>query len=198
MTWKPDYATAAELLSYLRVNAQDDTENVATFAASWVTAVSRNIDDHTGRQFGHTDATQTRTYSPTYDQAGRFWVYQIDDLFAAPYTVADPNGTVLLPTDFTLWPRNAPLNGDPYTQIRAAGSGRCDLDVTAPQWGWPEVPSSVKTGIFLQGARLAARRDSPFGISGSPQEQGEIRLLAQLDPDFRTTLKPYVRRWWAA
>ena len=59
------------------------------------------------------------------------------------------------------------------------------------------VERAVKAGLFLQGARLAARRDSPFGISGSPSEQGEIRLLAQLDPDFKTSLKPLRREWWA-
>jgi hypothetical protein len=62
------------------------------------------------------------------------------------------------------------------------------------------VPPSIPAALLLQASRLNKRRDSPFGIAGSPSAQGagEVRLLARLDPDFITTLKPYVRKWWAA
>lgn len=196
MVWKPDYVTAAQLITYLRVNAAEDIESVSTFAALWVTAVSRNIDDHCGRQFGKVAAPEARTYDASrYDRDLCRYVYEIDDLAtAAGLVVADADAVAV--TGSATWPRRASFDGKPITQLRSLDRG--PLTLTSDQWGWAAVPPSIPTALYLQAARLAARRDSPFGISGSPQEQGEIRLLAQLDPDFRTTLKPYVRTWWAA
>ena len=54
----------------------------------------------------------------------------------------------------------------------------------------------VPTSLYIQASRLAARRGSPWGIAGSPTDGNEIRLLAQLDPDFKTTLKPFIRKWF--
>jgi hypothetical protein len=107
--------------------------------------------------------------------------------------VLDENATEL--TDYALSPVNALKKGKPYERIAVQVCGPLTISAL---WGWTDVPSAVPTGAYLQAARLAARRDSPFGISGSPSEQGELRLLAQLDPDFRTSLKPFVRKWWAA
>lgn len=189
MSWAPDYATAAGLKSYLRI---DDTAD-DVFLALWITAVSRNVDDHCGRQFGQVVAEE-RTYEGLWDRHLCTRVYEIDDLFdVGALVVTDADAAAV--TDYELWPLNAPQKGKPYTQLRAAAVGRLTLD--AP-WGWPAVPASIPTAMYLQAARLAARRDSPFGIAGSPSEGSEIRLLAQLDPDFRTALKPYVRKWWAA
>lgn len=195
MTWKPDYATGAELLSYLRVNAAQDTENVATFAAQWVTAVSRNIDDFCGRQFGKSDAPVAREYEATWNLKRCKWVAQIDDLYATA-GLAIVTAAAVAVTSYKLRPVNALADGEVYTEVELPGCG--PYTITSGSWGWSAPPSPLKVGMFLQGARLAARRDSPFGISGSPQEQGEIRLLAQLDPDFRTTLRPFSRKWWAA
>lgn len=190
MTWAPDYVTASELKSYLRI---DDTAD-DVFIGLWVTTVSRNVDDHCGRQFGQVDTPESRTYEGVWNRDLGLYVAEIDDLMDLTGLAWEDEAGVEV-TDYELWPRNAQQKGKPYTQIRTSTAGW--LVGVAP-WGWSAIPSSVKTGIFLQGARLAARRDSPFGISGSPSEQGEIRLLAQLDPDFRTSLKPFVRKWWAA
>lgn len=191
MTWAPDYATLANLKRYLDI--EDTNDDV--FLTTWITAVSRNIDEHTGRQFGQVDTIEPRRYRATWDRHLGVYSYEIDDLFDIDdLVVVDANAVAV--TDYDLWPDNAPLKGKPYTQLHtAAGGGR--LTATG-LWGWSSVPAGVATGLYLQAARLAARRNSPFGISGSPQEQGEIRLLAQLDPDFRVALKPYVRKWWAA
>lgn len=193
MPWAPDYATVDQVKDYLRIDL-DDTED-DTFIALWITAVSRNIDEHCGRQFGSV-AAQTRYYRPVYDRAACEWRATIDDLYdVTGLVVARPGGAVLAADAFELSPDNAPAKGRPYERIVLPGPGR--YAVTAP-WGWPVVPAAVPTAIFLQAARLAARRDSPFGVAGSPSEGAEMRLLAQLDPDFRTTLKPLRRKWWAA
>ena len=49
---------------------------------------------------------------------------------------------------------------------------------------------------LLQASRLAARRDSPFGVAGSPDAGSEMRLLARVDPDVAVALEPYRRRIW--
>lgn len=192
MAWAPDYVTTALLKSYLRI---DDNADDA-FIARWITAVSRNIDDHCGRQFGKV-ATEDRWYTPIWDRHDGAWFADIDDLQdTTGLAFTTEAGAAVAPSNYRLWPRNAATRGRPYEQVRLTSWSGGELTGRAP-WGWSAVPPSVEEGLLLQGARLAARRDSPFGISGSPGEQGEIRLLAQLDPDFRTTLKPYVRRWWA-
>lgn len=194
MTWAPDYATSAEVKSYLRIG--DTADDV--FVALWITTASRNVDDFCGRQFGQVASVETRTYgNGVWDSRIGCYVTEIDDLMSTDdFTVIDRDANVV--TDYTLEPENALQKGKPYERILTSARGPLTLDGL---WGWDPAasgPTVAKTGLLLQAARLAKRRESPFGISGSPQEQGEIRLLAQLDADFRTSLKPFQRSWWAA
>jgi hypothetical protein len=194
VTWAPDYVTLTELKDYLRNNALGEDVADDAFLALWITTVSRNIDDFCGRQFGQVATLETREYRAAYDRHEGGYFAEIDDVQDVDdLTVIDENANTI--TDYTLLPLNASQKGKPYTRIRVPGCGPFTIDAL---WGWTAVPSSVKTGLFLQGARLDNRRSSPFGIAGSPSEGSEMRLLAQLDPDFRTSLKPYVRDWWAA
>jgi hypothetical protein len=184
------YVTVAEVKSYLRIDdAVDDV-----FIAAWAATVSRNVDDHCGRQFGQTAGLEPREYPTFYDRHLRRYVANIDDVQdVTGLTVLDKFGTAV--AGFRLGPVNNASRGRPFETITAERGG--PWTVTA-RWGWTAVPDAVRTGCFLQAGRLAARRDSPFGIAGSPREGSELRLLAQLDPDFRTSLKPLVRDWWAA
>jgi hypothetical protein len=193
MTWAPDYSDVATVRSYIRSGLDSDSD---AFIASWITATSRNVDDFCGRQFGNTGTLQTRVYDPVFDRALGKQVYEIDDVQNLTGMTIATGVTVQAATGFTLWPRNAVANGMPYTQLRtSAFSGT--ITATAV-WGWNAVPAAAPTGLLLQAARLAKRRDSPFGVAGSPTDGSELRLLAQLDPDFKTTLKPFMRTWWAA
>jgi len=190
VTWAPDYVTAQELKDYLRIS--DTADDV--FVALWVTTVSRNVDDECGRQFGQVDTTEERVYSGVWDRHQAGYIYEIDDLpDVDDLLIIGADATEV--TDYTLQPENALLRGRPYERLLSSAAG--PLTISSPHWGWTAVPAAVKVGIFLQGARLAARRDSPFGVAGSPQQGSELRLLAQLDPDFRTSLKPLRRSWWA-
>ncbi len=196
MAWKPDYVTPSELKSYLRIDADDDADDA--FIALWVTTASRNVDGFCHRQFGKVDAAEVRTYEGVYDRHLGTYVYRIDDLSSASgmtVSVADGGAEV---TAYTLLPRNAAADGEPFTELRCTSCG--PLDIEAPGWGWSAVPSPVKVGLLLQSARLAARRDSPFGVAGSPSEGSEVRLFAQLDADFKTSLRAsgLVRERWAA
>lgn len=193
MTWAPDYCTSPELKSYLHI--EDDADDV--FIALWITTASANVNDFCGRQFGQVASVETRTYTPVWDRHLGCYVAEIDDLMDTDdLAVIDQNANVL--TDYALAPENAVQKGRPYERILTSVGGPLTLDGL---WGWDPAsagPKVAKTGLLLQAARLAARRDSPFGIAGSPSDGSELRLLAQLDPDFRTSLKPFRREWWAA
>lgn len=191
MTWKPDYVTLAELKAYLHISHPNDD----AFLQTWITTVSGNVNDHCGRQFGQVDAPEVRYYAPSYDRHHGAWFVDVDDVQdVTGMTVIAENGAAV--TGYTLLPRNAAAEGRPYERLKLpTATGEV---AASARWGWTTVPAAVSTGMFLQSARLAARRDSPFGIAGSPSEGSEIRLLAQLDPDFRTSLKPLRRNWWAA
>lgn len=191
MTWQPDYVDAATLKSYLDI--EHDASDV--FVGLWVTASSRNVDDFCGRQFGQVAAPEARTYEARWDRSGcGQWVANIDDLQdVTGFALLDEDAAAV--TDYTLLPVNAAQKGKPFERLKVPGPG---WYTPTGRWGWSAVPASVKLGLLLQASRLAARQDSPFGIAGSPTEGSEVRLLAQLDPDFRTTLKPFRRDWWAA
>jgi hypothetical protein len=193
MTWAPDYTDTASLRTYIRGGQDQDQDQ---FLATWITATSRNVDDFCGRQFGNTVTAQTRTYDGVRDSHVNCWIYEIDDVQNTTGMTVSIGATVQAAAGYTLWPRNAAANGMAYTQLRtSAFSGTITASAI---WGWTAVPAAIPAAIWLQAARLAKRRDSPFGVAGSPADGSELRLLAQLDPDFRTTLMPYVRKWWAA
>jgi hypothetical protein len=197
VSWAPDYTTAERLKNYLSI--QNNADDV--FIGLWITTVSRNVDDFCGRQFGQTAAAEDRFYTPVYDRDQRCWFANIDDVQdVTGLTVEDEDGNAVpahttTVDGYTLLPRNAAAKGRPYEQLKLdSATGEIVVNV---KFGWTAQPSAVETGMFLQAARLNARRRSPFGVAGSPTEGSEVRLLAQLDPDFRTSLKPLQRRWWA-
>ncbi len=195
MSWRPDYVTAAVMKNYLRIDdALDDA-----LIALWCTTVSRNIDDHCGRQFGNSAGAVERVYSrPVRDRRTGRWWYTIDDVYdTAGLTVTDDDDNVLDVEAFE--PDNAIADGVPVQRLALSGSTPGYLIVVeTDKWGWADIPASIKIGMMLFGARLAARRDSPFGVAGSPSDGSEIRLLARLDPDMINVLRPFRRRWWAA
>lgn len=193
MAWKPDYITAAELKAFVRVtDALDDALIPHAIAAS-----SRAIDRHTNRQFGLVAAPELRRYKARWNRRRCRWVIEIDDLMtAAGLVVATATGTI---TEYDLEPSNAAAEGKPWTRlaIRSANTvtikGEDSEMQCTGQWGWSAFPGAVREAALLQGSRLAARRDSPFGIAGSPQQGSELRLLARVDPDVAVSLTDYVR-----
>lgn len=183
-----NYATPAELGAYLRIpDDADDTTLALVIAAS-----SRAIDVATNRQFGLVATPETRYYSAVYDRRSGKYIVQIDDLMSTDGLVIEKDGVAV--SDYTLAPRNAPAKGQPYTELWVDSAG--DVEVTA-LWGWTTVPEAVHTACLMQASRLFARRDSPFGVAGSPDMGSEMRLLAKIDPDVEVTLRAF-RRWWGA
>lgn len=197
MAWAPDYATSAELKAYTRIGDAVDDAQVALA----LTASSRAIDRATGRQFGVVSPAEERVYTPFYDRHRCRWLVAIDDLATATSLVVEVDGTAV--TAYTLEPRNAVLKGKVWetlvfdTDSPTLPTGdEFEVAITA-LWGWSSVPSAVKQACLMQASRFLARRDSPFGVAGSPDMGNELRLLAKLDPDVCVSLSAYIR-WWAA
>jgi hypothetical protein len=214
VTWAPDYATSAELKAYARINDTVDDVQVALA----ITASSRAIDRYCGRQFGQVASAAQWTYTAQWDRRRCRHIVRIDDLATTTSLVVDLNGTAV--TDYTLEPRNAVVKGGVWTELVfgqgvggivfgtdvggfAFGSGFPDstialdgVTITA-LWGWSSVPAAVKQACLFQANRLLARRDSPFGVAGSPADGSELRLLATLDPDVKVALGRYQKFWGA-
>lgn len=203
MAWQPDYVTSADLKSYLRItNTNDDAE-----IALAIPAASRAVDRETGRQFGVVAAAAQRFYTGRWDRRLCRWVVEIDDLMStsnfAAITVDSEGVTLGTIDDYVLEPRNAAAKSRPWTQMlirpnstyKPSGA-RDEVAVTA-LWGWTAVPDTIKQATLLQASRFFARRNSPWGIAGSPDDGSEMRLLARVDPDVAVMLGSY-KRWWAA
>jgi hypothetical protein len=188
VAWAPDYITDAQLKAYLRIGDSDDDAQIA-FA---ITAASRAVDGACGhRQFGKVDIATEWLYSAKWDSSRHRWVVPIDDLSSATGLVVKIDGVAT--TAYTLWPRRALSQGRVYTELvfDAGVAATAELDliaITSPNWGWPAVPGVVEQGTLIQSSRFLARRESPYGIAGSPEAGSEIRLLSRLDPDVRMML----------
>ncbi len=193
MAWAPDYCTATELKNYVRISdAADDTQ-----VALAITAASRAVDHTCNRQFGVLSAAAERFYTCHWDRDRCVWAASIDDLQVTTDFAVKYSETSI--TDYTLTPRNSASEGRPWTLlILNEGGGPLvdELSVTA-KWGWTAVPDPIKQATLMQASRFLARRDSPYGVTGSPEAGSELRLLSKLDPDVEVTVKRY-RRWWGA
>lgn len=204
MAWAPDYATSVELKDYVRIpDVEDDVE-----VALAITAASRAIDRATNRQFGLATAAEQRFYTAEWDGKRRRWVIEIDDLMTetgllVDYDTADDETYSGSVDSFSLQPANAAANSRPWTRIVVRPDsttlpGLIENGVRATlRPGWTTVPTPIKQATLLQGSRFLARRDSPYGVAGSPDLGSEMRLLAKLDPDVAVAVGPY-RRWWGA
>lgn len=200
MVWKPDYVTLTQLRDFATRSGETVDDAFLTIAAG---AASRAVDRHTGRQFGKSDASQARRYTARWNRRRGRWVVVIDDLYdVAGLAVAVAAGAV---SAFDLEPVNALFDGKVYERIaikpesaNLPTSREPEVTVTTDKWGWPAFPVSVVEASLLQASRLASRRDSPYGIAGSPDEGSEVRLLARVDPDVAVSLGDYRRRWFVA
>ena len=195
------YCTLSDLKTSLGIDdIQDDTSlEVAIMAAS------RMVDDYTGRFFykdGTTGAPVTRYYT-----AQDWWTTNTDDFISINEIATDDNfnqtySTVWANDDYMVEPINNPRRGWPYTRLLAIGAFIFPYNL--PQsvrvkavWGWSSIPYEVQMATKIQASRLFVRRQSPFGIAGSP-ELGTIRLGSRLDPDVEVLLRPFRKVSWMA
>lgn len=194
MAWAPLYVTADDLAVYERI--PDDVDDAQLALA--VAAAARAVDNTTGRQFGKTDALETRRYRARPDFTTGYWTVDIDDVHAAAGLVVTIGGVAV--TTYDLAPWNAAPRGRPWTQIEFTADSQAlpsahpyRVDVASQNFGWAAIPDAVKEATLLQAARFATRRQAPFGIAGSPDAGSEMRLLAKVDPDVAVALMDYRR-----
>ena len=188
------YCTLSDLKTSLAIeDIQDDT----ALEAAILTA-SRMIDDYTGRFFyrdGTTAAPVTRYYTPD-----SWYITNLDDFVSLNQIALDDDfdqtyTTVLAASDYLIDPVNNARRGWPYNRITAID--RYIFPYAYPQsvrvqavWGWPSVPAEISMATKLQASRLFIRRQSPFGIAGTP-EIGTVRLTSRLDPDVEALIRPF-------
>lgn len=200
MAWAPDYLVRDDLAAYVRI---EDTLDDAQIALA-ITAASRSIDHACGRQFGRDDSLPVRYYTAYEDPVTGRMAVDVDDIATVTGVVVhvDTDGDDTYPdevTSYSLRPRNAPADGEPYTQLligRAASVGfpsTEDAVRVQAAFGWSAVPQAIKQATAMQASRFLARRDAPFGVAGSPSAGSEVRLLAKLDPDVSVIVAPFKR-----
>ena len=204
MAWAPSYATAAQLRTYMRIDAvTGDATDIAQDTlvhTPAVAAASRLIDRATNRQFGSV-TSEARYYTARWDVSRNAYIVAIDDLgtVSGLAVAVDLDGTLAFATTVTVdatLPLNAIAKGRVITDLVLSNGTTVEgaTKVTAV-WGWAAVPDTILEATLLQASRFAKRRDSPYGVAGSPEFGNEIRLLAKLDPDVQQMVSAY-RRYW--
>lgn len=190
------YATLVEVKAAARITetAHDTRLEVV------VESVSRLIDDHTGRHFFQSAASD-RYFTPEWSD-----LLLIDDANSVTTLVVDEDGdrtyeTTWAATDYDLKPYGQLLRGTswPYTSIEVPPQGQRafprglqkSVKITGV-WGWPAVPKPVHQACLLQCERIFKRHDAPFGITGAA-EFGQAIQIAKLDPDVALLLHAYVK-----
>lgn len=203
-----DYVTLAQLQNLLLPTGVPASGADDTKMAIAITAASRAIDQEANRQFGLTGSAVDRVY--TYEGIlidGRPAV-AIDDLMTSvglvlaldTGTEGTYTGSMVLGTDYDLWPRNAAADGRPWTHIVLRRAPHFwfpfwpgAIRITA-NWGWTTVPTPIVQACLIQAGRFFVRKDSLYGVAGSP-DVGQMRLLARLDPDVALLIGAYRRMW---
>jgi hypothetical protein len=184
---------------WLRIRDAEDTDDDALIRLK-LSAASRAVDGTCHRQFGKVDAAVTRTYDLRWSRTRQAHVAEIDDLMDTTGLTVEADGAAVDAAYYSLRPRNAIADGEPYTYIVLTAGVSCGgvLDMLG-LWGWNAPwPDPIKESTMLQASRLNIRRDSPYGIAGGADGTGELRLLERLDPDIAPIVKDYVRIGWVA
>lgn len=188
------YATPVEFKAYIPV------ENLDPLITDSLSAASREIERHCGRQFNRTEDATARVYEINADG-----IVITDDFYSASGLMvkvdADGDGVfeqTLTPSDYRLEPLNGMVDGQPrpYYRLCPMPGSRfpsyrfAAVEVTA-QWGWPTVPLAVKQAcIGLANENLKVIREAPFGVAGT-DAFGLVRVRD--NQRIRTMLQPYRR-----
>lgn len=191
------YATLAEFKS--AVGITDSTDDAALQSVLDATDLLINNYCDTKVGFGIT-ASQTRYYSTDS------LLYVLTDpivTVTSLQTDDDSNGTyetTWSATDYILSPRNAALDGRPYTEIdtnildsRTFPLGYLGVKVVGT-FGFPSVPAAVKQAELIQAGAVWSSRTAPFGVIGSVDLGGVMRMSRALHPEAQVLLENYRNR----
>lgn len=201
------YATLTELKLFVGIPDADTVDNVTLQLA--LDASAAQVDQFCDRTFGVDASVTDRLYTANL---GGYLIVDPISTTTGLIVKTDDNGdgtfetTWTLGTDFRLEPTNAAAASEPWTKLVSLGTRwfprlphRPGVQITA-KFGWPggTTPAGVKEATLIQASRLWKRKDAPFGVAGSVEFGSEMRLLAKLDPDVESLLRPYRRNWWIA
>lgn len=162
-------------------------------------SASRWIEQHTERVFWRT-LSQSRTFEP---ECGTVLLPAFCDLVSVSAVKTDTTGdgtfaTTLAGTAYRLLPYNPAAAPEqlPYNEVRltsgsfpTGGLGRPDTVQITGIWGWPKVPSAIRSAAAILAADVYKLKDAPFGVAGEGeflQQVGENRRALKL-------LEPYKR-----
>jgi hypothetical protein len=191
-----NYASLAELKS--RLGITDTTDDTALSNA--LSAISRNVEEYTSRQFNDAGTTSARIYRPD----SCLWV-DVDDFSTDTGLIVqtddgdDGNFDTTWPvSDFQLEPLNGIVDGQtgwPYSTIRSVATRwlwrrrRASVRVTA-RWGWTAIPTPIREATLILGEETFKLKDAPFGVAGFG-DFGVVRIRD--NPKATALLDPYRR-----
>lgn len=177
-------------LRFRSTGQDDDLERV-------IEAASRAIDAWTGHRYFA--VSETRYYTPTNP-----FCLTIHEALAVTSVVTDQDGNRTYETtwdaaqDYSLTPRNAALDGKPYTGLLVSPRGRyrfpCLTNAVsvAGSFGYSaNTPRLVEEACLRLAARLWAL-GSTVQLIATP-DAGKVEISA--DPELRKLLSPMMNRW---
>ena len=190
------YATLAEFKSSIGITDSTDDTPLQSCLDAADQLINNYVDTKVG--FGIT-SSQTRYYT-----AERFDFVLTDPIVTVTTLAVDINGDgtysqTWSANDYILAPRNAALDSRPYTEIDTSPFSTADynfpvgyLEVkVVGTFGWPSVPAAVKQAALIQAGAIWSSRTAPFGVIGSQDLGGVLRMAAALHPEARILLEPY-------
>lgn len=162
-------------------------------------SASRWIEQHTERVFWRS-LSQSRTFEP---HCGTVLLPAFCDLVSASTVKTDTSGdgtfaTTLAGTAYRLLPYNPAAAPEqlPYNEVRlttgsfpSGGVGRPDTVQITGIWGWPKVPSAIRSAAGILAADIYKLKDAVFGIAG----EGEFVMQAGENRRALKLLEPYKR-----
>lgn len=192
------YATLAEFKASVGITDSTDDTALQSVLDATDQLINNYCDTKVG--FGQT-ASQTRYYT-----ANSLTYVLTDPIVSVSSLQTDDDGdgtyeTTWASTDYVLAPRNAALDTRPYTEVDTAvnepklfPTGYLATRITAV-FGWPSVPSAVKQAALIQAGAVWSSRTAPFGVIGSQDLGGVMRMSRALHPEAQVLLEPYRNRF---
>ena len=191
------YATLSQFKEALQIS--DSVSDTALQAVLDATDQMINNFCDTTLGFGQT-ASQTRYF--TADSL----YYCLTDPIVSVSSIStddDGNGTwevTWTSNDYILAPKNAALDSRPYTEVDVSLGGARSFPLIlngtriVGVFGWPSVPAAVIQAALIQAGAVWSSRSAPYGIIGSQDLGGILRLSRALHPEAQVLLEPYRRR----
>jgi len=192
------YATLAQFKA--AVGITDSTDDTAL--QNVLDATDTLIDLYCDRKTGFGQATETRFYT-----AEAYDFVLTDDLVSVTTLTTDDleNGTYSTTwtavTDFQLTPKNYSLDGLPFTGISRSNAFTKNFPKNiflgvkvVGVFGFPSVPASVVQAEIIQANAVFSSRTAAFGVIGSADLGGILRMSRALHPEAALLLEPYRNR----